>query len=106
MGRPRRPARQKAQKRPDEGRRVTLIDDAAEGEAQALVEVDLLDHDQALSRLGKIKPRYLQHIELRFFGGLSFTETAAVLGISRTSAVREWARARAWLSQSLSGEGA
>ena len=39
-------------------------------------------------------------MELRFFGGLTVEETAAVLGISPTTVKREWAVAKAWLVSS------
>lgn len=44
-------------------------------------------------------------IELRFFGGLSVEETAAVLKVSRDTVMRDWKLARAWLMTELSGNG-
>ena len=41
-------------------------------------------------------------VELRFFGGLTVEETAAVLGISAETVGREWRRAKAWLFEQLS----
>jgi DNA-directed RNA polymerase specialized sigma24 family protein len=38
-----------------------------------------------------------QVVELRFLGGLSVEETAAVLKISPQSVLRDWKLARAWL---------
>ena len=67
--------------------------------------ISLLDLEEALERLGQVKPRYLQQVELRFFGGLSFSEAALVLGISRTMVVREWSMARAWLLMHLADKG-
>jgi RNA polymerase sigma-70 factor (ECF subfamily) len=40
-------------------------------------------------------------VELRFFGGLSAEETAAVLKISPQSVMRDWKMARAWLLTEL-----
>jgi DNA-directed RNA polymerase specialized sigma24 family protein len=40
-------------------------------------------------------------VELRFFGGLSIDEAAAVLDISAATAKRDWAIARAWLQREL-----
>jgi DNA-directed RNA polymerase specialized sigma24 family protein len=45
-------------------------------------------------------------IELRFFGGLSVEETAAVLGFSQASVMRDWRLARIWLFRAMSGESA
>jgi DNA-directed RNA polymerase specialized sigma24 family protein len=43
-------------------------------------------------------------IELRYFGGLNFEETAETLGISLVTARRDAAFAEAWLRRSLNGE--
>ena len=40
-------------------------------------------------------------VELRFFGGLSISDTAEVLGVSAATVKREWAVARAWLQREL-----
>lgn len=63
---------------------------------------DLVALDEALSRLAKHDPQRSQIVELRFFGGLSNEESAAVLGISRATVQRQWAGARAWLYRELS----
>ena len=64
----------------------------------------LLDLDEALGRLGRSHPRLVQVVECRFFGGLSFPETAEALGISLRTAEREWARARTHLYRMLQPE--
>jgi DNA-directed RNA polymerase specialized sigma24 family protein len=40
---------------------------------------------------------------LRFFGGLTVEETAAVLGVSAATIKREWALAKGWLHRELTG---
>ena len=40
-------------------------------------------------------------VELRFFGGLTVDETAAVLGISPETVNRDWKIARAWLIREM-----
>ena len=57
--------------------------------------------DDALKQLAKMDPRRAQVIELRFFGGLTVEETAAVLKISPQSVMRDWKLARAWLAREL-----
>src|SRR5262245_61008623 len=59
--------------------------------------VDLLALDEALSKLEELHPRKAQLVKLRFFAGCSLEETAQMLGISRATAQRSWAFARAWL---------
>ncbi|MGB3543507.1 ECF-type sigma factor [Rubrivirga sp.] len=61
----------------------------------------VLDVDAAIRRLEDVSPRAAKLVELRFFGGLSIDEAAATLEISRTTAKREWRRARAWLHRAL-----
>lgn len=85
------------QKRGGAWDRVTLAD--AGGDAGQTLGV--LDLDAALERLGARNERYLRIVELRYFAGLSLEETAEVLGTSRATLVREWARARAWLEDAL-----
>lgn len=62
---------------------------------------DLVALDEALSRLAEHDPQRSKIVELRFFGGLSNEESAAVLGISPATVQRQWAGARAWLYREL-----
>jgi RNA polymerase sigma factor (TIGR02999 family) len=58
---------------------------------------ELVALDEALHELEKLNPRQAKIIELRYIGGLSFEEAAAVLDISPRTAKRDWALARLWL---------
>ena len=62
---------------------------------------DLLSLDDALRTLAKLDPRKSQIVELRFFGGLTVEETAAVLRVSRMTVTRNWNTAKAWLFREL-----
>ena len=73
---------------------------AAGGIAQERA-VDLLALDEALTTLAEVDPQSSQIVELRFFGGLTETETAEALGISVATIKRDWTFARAWLIQRL-----
>lgn len=53
--------------------------------------------DEALTRLAETDERAARVIELRFFGGLSVEESAEVLQVSPRTVKREWTFARAWL---------
>lgn len=57
----------------------------------------LLAIDEALEKLAVNDPRAATLVKLRFYAGMSITEAADALGISRTSAYEEWSYARAWL---------
>ena len=63
---------------------------------------DLLDLTEALDELAAEDSSKAELVKLRFFGGLSVEEAAAVLGISRATADRYWAYARAWLHDRFS----
>src|SRR5205807_833776 len=63
--------------------------------------VDLIALDEALTRLEKKDKQQTRIVELRYFSGLSLEETAEALNISRTTAARDWAMAKAWLHREL-----
>jgi RNA polymerase sigma factor (TIGR02999 family) len=66
--------------------------------------VDLLALDEALTRLAAMGRRRAKVVELRYFGGLTVDETAAVLGISPETVERDWRVARLWLLHALKEE--
>ena len=61
--------------------------------------------DSALTELESLSERAGQVVELRFFGGLSVEETAAVMDLSERTVKREWQKARAFLFDALRREG-
>lgn len=62
---------------------------------------DLLALDSALDELARIEPRQATMIESRFFGGFDTSETAALLGVSEATILRDWRAAKAWLGHTL-----
>jgi RNA polymerase sigma factor (TIGR02999 family) len=65
---------------------------------------DLVALNDALDHLAAEDPVKAELVKLRFFAGLSVQEAAEVLGVSRATADRYWAYARAWLYCALSGQ--
>jgi len=65
-------------------------------------ELDVVALDDALTKLAALDERQSRIVEMRYFGGLSVEETAAVLDISVATVKREWASARAWMRRELS----
>ncbi|MDQ3374656.1 MAG: sigma-70 family RNA polymerase sigma factor [Acidobacteriota bacterium] len=63
--------------------------------------IDLIALDEALNRLAAKDEQQARVVELRYFSGLNLEETAKVLKISRTTAARDWAMAKAWLHREL-----
>jgi len=64
---------------------------------------DLVALDDALKALTAQDPRKGQVVELRFFGGLSVEEAAAVLKVSPETVMRDWKLAKSWLRRELRG---
>lgn len=86
-----------------DGSDVTTVQLQAGAEAPETVEI--LDLDEALVELERLDGGQARVVELRYFGGLTIEETAAVLGLSVATVNREWRAARAWLYVRLSEGG-
>jgi RNA polymerase sigma factor (TIGR02999 family) len=88
-----------AKKRGGEGARSLMIS-AAVTEPRG---VELLDLDDALTKLAEADPEGARIVELRFFGGLTIEEAAEALGRSAATVKRDWTFARAFLHRRLTG---
>jgi RNA polymerase sigma-70 factor, ECF subfamily len=64
---------------------------------------ELIALDDALNSLAALDARKARVIELRFFGGLTVDETAAILQVSPQTVLRDWKLAKAWLLRELKG---
>jgi RNA polymerase sigma factor (TIGR02999 family) len=62
---------------------------------------DLLAMDEAVEKLQADKPHLAEIVMLRYYTGLSFDETASVVGRSTSTIKREWRFARAWLARQV-----
>lgn len=60
-------------------------------------DAELLALHDALEQLAIDHPRPVRLVELRFFGGMTMEESAEFLGLSLSTADRDWRYARAWL---------
>lgn len=65
---------------------------------------DLLALDEALTDLAAHDPIAAKLVELRFFAGLTSSESAEALDLSLRTAERTWTLAKAWLYQRIHGE--
>jgi RNA polymerase sigma factor (TIGR02999 family) len=68
--------------------------------------VALVALDETLQALTKMDARKGQVVELRFFGGLTAEETAAVLHVSAETVLRDWKLAKAWMFREMQTAGA
>jgi RNA polymerase sigma factor (TIGR02999 family) len=64
---------------------------------------ELVALDSALTDLHRMDEHLAQVVELRFFGGFSVEETADALGVSSNKVKRDWALAKSWMYQHISG---
>ncbi|MFN7932057.1 MAG: sigma-70 family RNA polymerase sigma factor [Bryobacteraceae bacterium] len=63
----------------------------------------IADIDEALTILAKVDERKARIVELIYFGGLTYDETASAVGVSAVTVHRELKFARAWLQQQMAG---
>jgi RNA polymerase sigma factor (TIGR02999 family) len=64
---------------------------------------EIIAVDRALKQLSRQFPRQAVLVELRYFGGRSLEEAAAVMGVSARTARREWQVARIRLKEAIDG---
>ena len=77
------------------------LTEVAEAALTASPLVDVLDVDEALTRLAALDERQARVVELKFFAGMEVEEIAAALDVSASTVQREWRMARAWLRHQL-----
>ena len=65
-------------------------------------DIDLLVLDEALARLEEIDPEKASLVKLRYFVGLTTSQSAEILNISLPTANRHWSYARSWLFREIS----
>jgi RNA polymerase sigma factor (TIGR02999 family) len=80
---------------------ITSANQIGANQLAAEPPVDLLALHEALEELANIDPPQARIVELKFFGGLSIAETAAVMGVGHATVERDWKMARAWLRRKL-----
>lgn len=71
------------------------------GEPASLPDHELIALDTALERLAEVQPRQARIVELRFFAGLTESEVAEALELSRMTVSREWRVAKLWLHREM-----
>ncbi len=100
--------RRGAARRGGPGQRRIALEDAeflaADALAVATVGEELVALHEALERLSALDVRLGQVVECRFFGGLTETETAEALGVSRRTVANDWVMAKGWLYRALHSE--
>jgi RNA polymerase sigma-70 factor, ECF subfamily len=90
--------RRSRKKRGGKDRPSTYIDELMSADHQA---DDLIQIDEALTRLSEFDNRLADIVEMHYFGEMNFDDIAEVLELSSRTVYRDWAKARAWLYREL-----
>ena len=91
--------RRDAQKRGGNGEIVFVtFDDFAR---PVRCDKQLLALHESLNELALLNQRQALLVESRYFGGMDVTETAALLGVSEATVLRDWRAAKAWLGSEI-----
>ncbi len=92
-------ARRKTAKKRGSAAPHSLLDEARIGVEERSAEILALD--EALVALSRVDERLSRIVELRYFGGLTVEEIAAVMEVSDRTVKRDWRKARALLYRML-----
>ena len=90
-------ARKRATSRHGGGLGRIHLDDVAHLDLSRRRDTQLIALNEALDELAKGDPRKAKVVEMRYFGGLSVSDTASVLKVSVETVTRDWRLARGWL---------
>ncbi|MBX3292253.1 MAG: sigma-70 family RNA polymerase sigma factor [Acidobacteria bacterium] len=63
--------------------------------------VDYIALDTALDKLAQLDRRAVIVVEMRYFAGIDMDDIADVLGVSRSTVMRDWSLAKRWLYRKL-----
>jgi RNA polymerase sigma factor (TIGR02999 family) len=96
-------ARKRATSRHGGGLGRINLDDVPNLDLSKRNDKRLIALSDALDELSGADPRKAKIVELRYFGGLSVEETAAVLKVSVETVTRDWRLARGWLLLQIRG---
>ena len=86
------------------GNRPNPVDLKEANELSNEASEELLMLHKALTKLATLDPRKESIVEHRYFGGLTLSEIADLLGVSKSTVERDWNLARAWLRREIYGE--
>ncbi len=99
--RQRRSAAQRSAKRGGDGRKVPLQTDHGADGTDEIGQVNVVDLDDAMTRLADLDEQQARVVELRFLAGLPVEEVAEALDMSERTVKRKWHVARSWLRRDL-----
>ena len=86
-----------------EGKLVPILDEILDT-VKSTSRMDMIDLNNALDELKGLHARQWEVVNLRFFGGLQWTEIATCLSVSTSTVEKDWQTARAWLYEKGKGK--
>jgi RNA polymerase sigma factor (TIGR02999 family) len=92
-------ARRKQRQKHGGGQHRVALDDAEISIEEP--STNLIALDEALTKLAEEEKTVAELVKLRYFAGLTLSQAAEIIGVSRRTADRYWAYARAWLYQEI-----
>lgn len=90
--------KRKANKRGGDQQHITFNEEQIDLDRHAEQLIEMNDLIKKLAEYDKRKSRV---VEMRFFGGMTIREIAAILEISTRTVDRDWLKAKAWLHKEL-----
>ena len=91
------------------GRKADSLGDHDATETNPALDPEVADRirtvDTLLSELATVSSLQAEIVALRFFGGLTFAQIAAHVGVPETTVRREWTLARIWMGKSRAAAG-
>lgn len=94
-------ARKKKAERRGGGWEKVELDERIDGKSNVTMQINMLTLDTALKRLAESDERLAQVAELRLFGGLTSSQIAKELGVSRRTVTTDWKLAQHMLQKEL-----
>jgi len=61
----------------------------------------ILQIGDLLKRLAEVNPKYLDVLDMRYFGGFTEVETAKVMGVTSRTVRRHWTTTKTWLAAEM-----
>ena len=93
-------ARQRSADKRGGGRTMVTLDENLVGKSAK--EIEILELNEAMTRLGAMDQRMVQVVEFRVFAGMTIAEAAFVLNVSKRTVEKDWWMAKLWLLRELS----
>jgi RNA polymerase sigma factor (TIGR02999 family) len=93
--------KKQSQKRGGNLNRVTIVLESVSDMEGGIAGEQLLLLDASLNELAQHHKIAAMLVNMRFFAGMTMEESSVALGISKRTAQRDWAFAKAWLHEAL-----